>query len=125
MERYDLVIIGAGPGGYVAAIRGAQLGAKVLLIERDKVGGVCLNQGCIPTKTLISSANAFRTISEAKRLGIIAKEGAKPDFKAMVARKENVVSTLVKGVKALLKACLLYTSPSPRDAHESRMPSSA
>ena len=104
MERYDLVIIGAGPGGYVAAIRGAQLGAKVLLIERDKVGGVCLNQGCIPTKTLISSANAFRTISEAKRLGIIAKEGAKPDFKAMVARKENVVSTLVKGVKALLKA---------------------
>jgi dihydrolipoamide dehydrogenase len=103
MGNYDLVVLGAGPGGYVAAIRAAQLGAKVLVVEKGKVGGICLNWGCIPTKTLIASANALRTITEAKRFGIVLEGKAKPDFKAMMERKNRVVSTLVKGVEALLK----------------------
>ena len=65
METYDILILGGGPGGYVAAIKGAQLGFKVAVIEKNTVGGVCLNEGCIPTKTLLKSAKVYRLINHA------------------------------------------------------------
>jgi dihydrolipoamide dehydrogenase len=100
---YDIIIIGGGMGGYVAAIRGAQLGAKVVLIEKDKLGGVCLNRGCIPTKTLLHSAELFTTIKKAERFGILV---ASPelDFNQMMARKDQVVKTHVGGVQWLMKS---------------------
>ena len=74
METFDLVVIGAGPGGYPAAIRAAQLGAKVAIIEREKLGGTCLNWGCIPTKALIAAAETFENIKHAEKLGITVKD---------------------------------------------------
>ena len=99
---YDIIIIGGGPGGYVAAIRGAQLGAKVALIEKEQMGGVCLNRGCIPTKALLHSANLFTSIKNASQFGI---QTAAPaiDFGRMIARKDQVVKTLVGGVQWLMK----------------------
>ena len=83
MENYDLVIIGGGPGGYVAAIRAAQLNKKVVLIEKEQLGGVCLNWGCIPTKSLLKSAELFQKIKHAKDYGIIVGEPSF-DFKAII-----------------------------------------
>ena len=100
--QYDLIVIGAGPGGYVAAIRAAQLGLKTAVIERAEVGGTCLNRGCIPTKTLMHSANLCRELGEAGKMGINAT-GADADFKAMHARKAQVVEQLRSGVAQLLK----------------------
>ena len=70
MEQFDLIVIGAGPGGYPAAIRAAQLGAKVALVEREQLGGTCLNWGCIPTKALIAAADTFAKIKHAEQFGI-------------------------------------------------------
>ena len=100
---YDIIIIGGGPGGYVAAIRGAQLGAKVALIEKENLGGVCLNLGCIPTKTLLHAAEIFTTIKDSAYWGIKA---AKPelDFPKMMARKDQVVKNLVAGVRWLMQS---------------------
>jgi dihydrolipoamide dehydrogenase len=70
MERYDLVVIGAGPGGYVAAIRAAQLGLKTAVVEKDRPGGVCLNWGCIPSKALLTSAELYENLKESERHGI-------------------------------------------------------
>ncbi|GAH34686.1 unnamed protein product, partial [marine sediment metagenome] len=95
--------VGAGPAGYVAAIRAAQLGAEVSLIEEAQVGGTCLNRGCIPTKSLLASTEALSLIRRAKRLGIEV-DGIKPDFTCMMERKNEVVSRVVKGVEYLLKA---------------------
>ena len=67
---YDIIIVGAGPGGYVAAIKAAQLGAKVALIEKENIGGICLNDGCIPTKTFLKSASVFKTVNRANFFGI-------------------------------------------------------
>ena len=103
MSELDLLIIGAGTGGYVCAIRAAQLGQRVALVEKDRVGGVCLNWGCIPTKTLIASAEAYLQAQELAAFGI---QGAGPlsvDWPAMLARKGKVVDTLVKGVVELLE----------------------
>lgn len=100
---YDLIIIGAGPGGYVAAIKAAQLGKKVALIERREVGGTCLNRGCIPTKTLAHAAGVLREIQSAARLGIKV-ESVSYDIAAIYARKDEVVGQLRDGVEALLKA---------------------
>ena len=100
--QYDLIVIGAGPGGYVAAIRAAQLGLKTAVAERAEVGGTCLNRGCIPTKTLIHSANLYREIGEAGKMGVNVT-GAEADFKAMHARKAQVVEQLRGGVAQLLK----------------------
>ncbi|HCM98747.1 MAG TPA: dihydrolipoyl dehydrogenase, partial [Rhodobacter sp.] len=69
-QTFDLVVIGAGPGGYVAAIRGAQLGLKVAIVERENLGGICLNWGCIPTKALLRSAEVFHLINRAKEFGL-------------------------------------------------------
>ncbi len=103
MERFDVVVIGAGPGGYPAAIRAAQLGASVAVVERDRFGGTCLNYGCIPTKALIASAEAFSQIRDAKAFGI-SVEGATFDYAAMVGRKDKVVNQLSGGVEQLLTA---------------------
>ena len=98
----QLAIIGAGPGGYVAAIRAAQRGAKAVLIERDQVGGVCLNRGCIPTKALVASAQLLTRIKKAGDYGLTVGE-ARPDLARIVQRKDEVVRRLVGGVGFLLK----------------------
>lgn len=100
--QYDLIVIGGGPGGYVAAIRAAQLGLKTALAERAELGGTCLNRGCIPTKTLMHSANLYRELADADQMGIKVT-GAQADFKAMHARKTQVVEQLRNGVAQLLK----------------------
>lgn len=102
-EKYDVVIIGAGPAGYVGAIRAARLGKKVALIESDEVGGTCLNRGCVPTKALLHSAEFFSKIKNAARLGITI-EGAGFDFMKLQERKEEVVTRLRAGVETLLSA---------------------
>ena len=104
MERYDLVIIGAGPAGYVGAIAAAQLGARVAVVERDEVGGTCLQRGCIPTKTLLACAGALRTCREAHAFGISLPMPAEPDWRAMLGRKDKVVATLTKGIRGLFKS---------------------
>lgn len=100
---YDIVIIGGGPGGYTAAIRAAQLGAKAALIEKDSLGGTCLNRGCIPTKTLYRNAEILNILSKADDFGIYA-EGLRFDIEKMQQRKENVINQLRGGIYNLLKA---------------------
>ncbi len=102
MIEFDLAVIGAGPGGYVAAIRGAQQGATVCIVESDQVGGTCLNRGCIPTKALCSSAHLFQRIREAEVHGIAVAEPTL-DYARTAQRKDQIVSTLVGGVEQLLK----------------------
>ncbi|WP_341760831.1 dihydrolipoyl dehydrogenase [Candidatus Tisiphia endosymbiont of Thecophora atra] len=102
MENYDLAIIGGGPGGYVAAIRAAQLNKKVVLIEKEHLGGVCLNWGCIPTKALLKSAELFQKIRHAKDYGIIVGE-ASFDLKKIVQRSRDISTQLTFGIKSLLK----------------------
>lgn len=102
-ERYDIAIIGGGPGGYVAAIRAAQLGAKVALVEKDQLGGVCLNRGCIPTKALVKSIELLRQFEEADEFGVIAGQPAF-DFTRLMSRKREVVEKSVAGVEALTRA---------------------
>lgn len=102
-KQYDLVIIGAGPGGYHSAIRAAQYGAKVALIEKDKLGGTCLNRGCIPTKSLLASAHFIEKIKGAEELGVKIKE-YKIDFKKVFERKNKIVNELGIGIANLLKA---------------------
>ncbi|MEE8210245.1 MAG: dihydrolipoyl dehydrogenase [bacterium] len=104
MARYDLAVIGAGPGGYVAAIRAAQLGAQTVLIDKEELGGTCLNWGCIPTKAMIASAEAYKTIKEAADYGIIVEGEARVDMARVIERKDKIVSTLVKGVHSLIKS---------------------
>jgi len=103
MEKYDVVVIGSGPGGYPAAIRAAQLGASTALVEREAVGGTCLNWGCIPTKTLIASSDLFARMNAAGELGLSA-EGTSYDYAAIVKRKGKVVARLKGGLGQLLKA---------------------
>lgn len=102
-EQYQLVVIGAGPGGYVAAIRAAQLGLRVAVVEDRAVGGTCLNRGCIPTKALLHSAELLEQIRASERFGIRA-EGVSYDFPAIHARKDEVVSQLVSGIEGLFQA---------------------
>lgn len=104
MQQYDVAIIGAGPGGYVAAILAAKLGARVALIEKDKIGGVCLNRGCIPTKAMIASAHALEAVRSSPEFGVkLGDSNPVVDFAAVAARKDGIVSQLGKGVEALLK----------------------
>ena len=99
---YDVVIIGGGPGGYVAAIKAGQLGAKVALIEKDVVGGICLNHGCIPTKALIKSAKVYETLQKSTDFGVKA-ENVTFDWNKIVERKNTIVNQLTNGVSFLLK----------------------
>ncbi|WP_425070561.1 dihydrolipoyl dehydrogenase [Sagittula sp. S175] len=102
MGAYDMVVIGAGPGGYVAAIRGAQLGLKVAVVEREHLGGICLNWGCIPTKALLRSAEVYHLMHRAKEFGLSA-EGLSFDLDAVVKRSRGVAKQLNSGVGHLLK----------------------
>jgi dihydrolipoamide dehydrogenase len=102
-DKTRITIIGGGVGGYPAAIRAARMGAEVTLIEKDALGGTCLNWGCIPTKALLQSANVIQTMKESGTFGIKCK-GYEVDFGAVMARKNTVVAQLTRGVGALLKA---------------------
>jgi dihydrolipoamide dehydrogenase len=99
---FDLAIVGGGPGGYVAAIRAAQLGMKTVLVEKAQLGGVCLNWGCIPTKALLRSADVLRLVRDAARFGVQVGE-PRTDLQAMVARSRSVAAHLNKGVAYLMK----------------------
>jgi len=100
---YDLIIIGSGPGGYVAAIRAAQLKMKVAVVERAEIGGICLNWGCIPTKSLLKSAQVFDYLTHASDYGIEISGEVKPDFKAIISRSRSVAEGMSKGVQFLFK----------------------
>lgn len=97
-----IVVIGGGPGGYVAALKAAMLGADVTLIEKYRVGGTCLNVGCIPTKSLLASASVLNTINEAKDFGINIDGNISTDFKAIINRKDKIVNQLINGIEFLL-----------------------
>ena len=100
---FDLIVIGGGPAGYVGAIRAAELGAKVALVERSELGGTCLNWGCIPTKALLKSAQVYHYCKSAKSFGVAIEGEVKADLKAMVARSRQVAATTGRGVEMLLK----------------------
>jgi dihydrolipoamide dehydrogenase len=102
-ERYDVVVIGGGPGGYVAALRASQLGARVALVEETYIGGVCLNVGCIPTKALLRSAEVYSTLREAKQFGLAVDGEVTADWSAIQKRKAKIVRRLTTGVASLLK----------------------
>ncbi|MBU1756507.1 MAG: FAD-dependent oxidoreductase, partial [Alphaproteobacteria bacterium] len=101
-EKYDLIVLGSGPGGYVAAIRAAQLGLKVAIVERELLGGICLNWGCIPTKALLRSAEIFHYMQHAGDYGLKAKE-IEADLDAVVKRSRGVAKQLNQGVTHLMK----------------------
>jgi len=102
-NAYDLVVVGGGPGGYPAAIRAAQLGLKVALIEKERPGGVCLNWGCIPTKAMLRSAEVLETVQHGAEFGVLA-DNVRLDYPAVVERKDRVTKTLTDGVASLLEA---------------------
>ncbi len=101
--QYDLIVIGGGPGGYVAAIRAAQLGGKVALVEKDKLGGTCLNRGCIPTKALLASVKVLAQTREAAEFGVLVDEVVY-DFAKIMARKNEIVENLVGGIGQLCQS---------------------
>ena len=118
-KQYDAAVIGGGPGGYVAALRMGQLGKKVVLIEKDRLGGTCLNRGCIPTKSLLHSAEVYRTAKQAEMYGVIA-QGVSFDYPRISRRKEDVVSSLRRGIEYLEKKAgvvVLKGEASFKDAH--------
>ncbi|MEY3842883.1 MAG: hypothetical protein RIR80_454, partial [Bacteroidota bacterium] len=100
--NYDVIVIGSGPGGYVTAIRASQLGLKTAVIEKENLGGVCLNWGCIPTKALIKSAQVFEYINHANDYGINVN-GASADFSAVIKRSRDVADGMSKGIQFLMK----------------------
>ena len=102
MSKYDIIVLGSGPGGYVTAIRASQLGFKTAIIEKESLGGVCLNWGCIPTKALLKSAQVFEYLKHAEDYGLTLKDADK-DFTKVVARSRNVADGMSKGVQFLLK----------------------
>jgi dihydrolipoamide dehydrogenase len=101
--NFDLIVIGSGPGGYVAAIRAAQLGLKTAVVEKAELGGVCLNWGCIPTKALLKSAQVFNYMKHAADYGVTLKEEPVADFTSMVKRSREVAAGMSKGIQYLFK----------------------
>jgi len=99
---YDIIVLGSGPGGYVTAIRASQLGLKTAIIERESLGGICLNWGCIPTKALLKSANVFEYLSHAADYGITV-ENASADFGAIIKRSRDVANGMSAGIQFLMK----------------------
>lgn len=99
---YDIIVVGSGPGGYVTAIRASQLGLKTAIVEKEELGGICLNWGCIPTKALIKSANVYEYLQHAADYGINVKESS-PDFSAMIKRSRDVASGMSNGIQFLMK----------------------
>src|SRR2546421_4373617 len=102
-DAYDLVVIGAGPAGYVAAIRGSQLGMKTAVVERDRAGGICTNWGCIPTKALLKSVEVLDHFRRAKEFGITVTGSVEPDVKAIVQRSRDVAERLARGIEGLFR----------------------
>lgn len=98
---YDVLVIGSGPGGYVAAIRASQLGFKTAVIEKESLGGVCLNWGCIPTKALLKSAQVYEYIKHADAYGLTAS--GQPNFESVIKRSRGVADKMSKGVQFLMK----------------------
>lgn len=101
--NYDLIVIGSGPGGYVATIRASQLGLKTAIIEKAELGGICLNWGCIPTKSLLKSAQVFDYVKHASDFGVIVEGTVKADFGGMISRSRSIADGMSKGVQFLLK----------------------
>ncbi|WP_313609175.1 FAD-dependent oxidoreductase, partial [Rhizobium sp.] len=102
-QSYDVIIIGSGPGGYIAAIRAAQLGMKVAVVEREHLAGICSNWGCIPTKALLRTADVMHTATHAKDYGLTLEGSIKPDVKAIVARSRGIAARMNNGVGFLFK----------------------
>ena len=102
MSKYDIIVLGSGPGGYVTAIRASQLGFETAIVEKESLGGVCLNWGCIPTKALLKSAQVFEYLKHAEDYGLKV-EGADKDFDAVVKRSRGVAEGMSKGVQFLMK----------------------
>ena len=102
MSEYDIIILGSGPGGYVTAIRSSQLGLKTAIVEKESLGGICLNWGCIPTKALLKSAQVFEYLKHAEDYGLTIKDYNK-DFDAVVNRSRKVAENMSKGVHFLMK----------------------
>src|SRR5437762_8025801 len=100
--NYDLIVIGSGPGGYVAAIRASQLGMKVAVVEKAELGGICLNWGCIPTKALLKSAQVYEYLLHAQDYGMKVN-GVEADFSAIVKRSRGVADSMSKGIQFLMK----------------------
>ncbi|MDR1878214.1 MAG: dihydrolipoyl dehydrogenase [Bacteroidales bacterium] len=103
MKLYDLIVIGSGPGGYVAAIKSAQLGMKTAIVERAELGGICLNWGCIPTKALLKSAQVYQNMKHCTDYGIVMDGMVRPDFEAIVRRSRTVAESMSQGIRYLLK----------------------
>ena len=101
-EQYDVIVLGSGPGGYVAAIRCAQLGLKTAIVERENLGGICLNWGCIPTKALLRSAEVFNHMKHAASYGLAA-DNIRADLDAVVKRSRGVAKQLSQGIAHLMK----------------------
>src|ERR1022692_814187 len=100
--NYDLIVIGSGPAGYVAAIRASQLGLKTAVIEKERLGGICLNWGCIPTKALLKSAQVFEYLNHASDYGIKVS-GGEADFSAIVKRSRDIADGMSKGIQFLFR----------------------
>src|SRR5215468_1984484 len=100
--NYDLIVIGSGPGGYVAAIRASQLGLKTAIVEKAELGGICLNWGCIPTKALLKSAQVYEYLLHAQDYGVKAS-GVEADFSAIVKRSRGVADGMSKSIHSLKK----------------------
>ncbi len=112
MKNFDVIVLGSGPGGYIAAIRASQLGKKVAVIEAEELGGVCLNKGCIPTKAVLKSAHSVHELDDMKSLGIdFDMKSIKLDGAVAVKRAKGISDRISKGVGLLMKKnkCLLYT----------------
>ena len=102
MDNYDIIVVGSGPGGYVTAIRASQLGFKTAVVEKESLGGVCLNWGCIPTKALLKSAQVFDYLNHAEEYGLKV-ENVSHDFSKVIKRSRNVAAGMSKGVTFLMK----------------------
>src|SRR3982750_4543030 len=99
---YDVIVLGSGPGGYPAAIRASQLGFSVAIIEKESLGGICLNWGCIPTKALLKSAQVYEYMKHSKDYGIVSGD-VQPDFGGVIKRSRGVADKMSKGVQFLMK----------------------
>ena len=102
MDKYDVIVIGSGPGGYVTAIRASQLGFNTAIVEKESLGGICLNWGCIPTKALLKSAEVYNYLKKSEDYGISA-ENVSSDFGKVINRSRSVADTMSKGVNFLMK----------------------